>query len=87
MIGVNMLDALLIGAAKPLVQPCKVTLIGDDLPEPYKSAFWQLINTSFDQGGYSTIVASKKLAAAGIQIGGTVIGQHRRGDCKCDMKG
>lgn len=82
-----MLDALLNDANTSLVQPCKVTLIGNELPEPYKTAFWRLINTSFDQGGYSTIVASKKLALAGIRIGGTVIGQHRRGDCKCDMKG
>ena len=82
-----MLDALLADVAQPIVEPCKVTLVGDTLPEPYKSAYWRLINTSFDQGGYASVVASKKLADAGIRIGGTVIGQHRRGDCKCDMKG
>lgn len=80
----NPFDALLSDEhSVAFVEPCRVTLVGDSLEEPYRSAFWSLIDKGHAQGGLADHTASKKLAQAGIQIGPSTLNRHRRGLCRC----
>lgn len=85
----QMLDALLSDTIKNdiLVQPCKVTTIGNDLPTTYQAAFFRITELQFEDGGLPSEIASLKLAEAGIQIGSTTIARHRRNACRCPRKG
>jgi len=66
-----------------IVEPCRVTIIGESLDENNRATFFKLIDTRFSDGGLADIPLAKGLAQAGIKIGATTISRHRRGLCFC----
>lgn len=63
--------------------PCKITKVIQALPEPYKTAARDLANKTFLEGGLSEDQAAAKFFEAGIKIGHSSIGRHRKGWCTC----
>lgn len=64
-------------------QPCKVGRIVAGLEEPYKSALTTLLATSYADGGLADEAIQKRMDAAGLQVGATVINRHRKLTCTC----
>lgn len=83
----SLLDALLTNDGESTIKaPCRVTVLAEGLQEPYLSAFLQLMNVPFVNGGVSPTVASAKAARAGLRIGETTIVRHRRALCGCERQ-
>jgi hypothetical protein len=77
------LDALLAPIPSRGNTPCKLARTIADLPEPYKTALQNLVDTPWAEGGLSDSGLRKRLLEAGIDIGATNIHYHRRGTCSC----
>ena len=85
----ELLNALLNDSVESQIVsiPCKVAVQGEKLSEPYQTAYWKIVLTTYENGGLTEDHAAAKLASAGIQIGATTIRRHRSGLCRCPRKG
>lgn len=78
------LDVLL----EPVVQKdvnrrCKVGAFYDSLEEKYQTALYGLLFTKPEDGGISTLDLKARLKVAGVEVGDTVLHNHRNGKCVC----